>query len=89
MPPDHVEVLPIKDIDPCDIERVIPAGVGRAVLDLFIGSGPVGIGTLIRDLYDLYRVDMVLVRETVRSGARVLATVVPQQDEPRSTDLGT
>jgi len=85
MPPEHVEVLLPRDIDSCDIERVIPAGPGRAVLDLFPGSGPVGISTLIRDLHDLYRVDMVLVRETVRSGARVLATMVPQEAEQCST----
>ena len=89
MPPDQLEVLPTIDIDPCDIERVIPAGPGRAVLDLFPGSGPVEIGTLIRDLHDLYRVDMVLVRETVSSGARVLATVVPQQAEYHSDDPNT
>ena len=79
MTPDHVEVFHTIDIGLVDIERVIPAGPGRAVLDLFLGSGPVVISTLIRDLHDLYRVDMVLVRETVNSGARVLATVVPQQ----------
>ena len=54
-----------------------------------MGSGPVGIGTLIQDLHDLYRVDMVLVRETVSNGARVLATVVPQQAEQRSPDPAT
>lgn len=89
MPPDQLEVPPTRDLDPCDIERVIPAGPARAVLDLFMGSGPVGIGTLIQDLHDLYRVDMVLVRETVSNGARVLATVVPQQAEQRSPDPAT
>ena len=89
MSPDRMEVLRTIDIELVNIERVIPAGPGRAVLDLFLGSGPVGIGTLIRDLHDLYRVDMVLVRETVSNGARVLATVLPQQVERRSHDPDT
>jgi len=65
----------VPEISPEAIERVIPAGTGRVVIDLFQGTGTPTCGTLIHDFCDTYRVDLVLVFQTTHNGARVLATL--------------
>jgi len=65
-----------RPLSPEWIERVIPAGPGRAVVDLFRGAGTLRPGQVIHDFDQMYRVDMVLVRETPGSGGRVLTTLV-------------
>lgn len=62
----------------CCIERVIESGPHRAVIDLFPGSGPLQVGTLIADVERVYRVDRILVSETPYAGSRVLTTVVQE-----------
>ena len=57
------------------IERVIATGVGRAVIDLFCGTGTPAPGTMIHDFHDTYRVDLVLIREGAHHGARVMTTL--------------
>lgn len=62
------------------IERVIPTGPDRAVIDLFRGVGTPGTGRLIQDFDQTYRVEMVLISETPCSGGRVLTRVVGPED---------
>jgi hypothetical protein len=73
-------------IGPDQIERVIDAGRQRVVIDLFQGAGPVRVGTLIHDFEQRYRVELVLVGETLYGGARVLAGMDHQADRPVSDD---
>lgn len=65
-----------RPISPEWIERVIPAGPGRAVVDLFQGAGTLRPGQVIYDFGQKYRVEMVLARETPYSGGRVLTTLL-------------
>ena len=50
------------------IERVVPAGKDRVVIDLFQGAGPLPCGTLIHDFEETYRVERMLVCETPDTG---------------------
>ncbi|WP_189091694.1 hypothetical protein [Deinococcus ruber] len=59
------------------IERVVPAGRERVVIDLFRGAGVLSCGLLIHDFEQTYRIDRILVRETPYCGARVAATALP------------
>ncbi|ULH17139.1 hypothetical protein MF271_18585 (plasmid) [Deinococcus sp. KNUC1210] len=63
------------------IERVIPAGRERVVIDLFRGAGPLSCGLLIHDFEQTYRIERILVCETPYCGARVAATALPPEPE--------
>ena len=65
----------VLELSPEAIERVIPAGVGRVVIDLFQGTGTPTCGSLIHDFCDTYQIDLVLILQTTHSGSRVLATL--------------
>ncbi|GGJ69601.1 hypothetical protein [Deinococcus aquiradiocola] len=70
------------------IAHVEPAGRERAVIDLFLEAGTPPPGTEILDVLDRFRVDLILIRQTPRSGARVLATRQPPRDDVRTDRQG-
>jgi hypothetical protein len=77
----------LSSLGPDEIERVIDAGRQRVVIDLFPGAGPVQVGTVIHDFEQRYRVELLLVGETLYGGARVLASLDTIPDSPVSEDV--